>query len=488
MLQELADLDMKMYGKITEQTQDILDVQNCEIFNGRVRELALWERNDAVSEMVSYQDEEQHSKHLEKDEVTMEPIAKKRVLGKDELEQLLHNHLMENQSGRGERILDLSNCMISNYVFKGDLSAISFDRSDLRGCEFRMTKGKKVSFQNAVLSECKMIQSEFEHCKFDNADINAARVTNSLFRDSSFDSAYMQQCSIRDSVFYHTSFADTRMCEFGGSDNIFHECGNLEDTVRVETSPDMDQKEAADYASGLIEMLNNEGYMYSWELAGIDLENYTADFSIKILYDGKNVEEEKYSALLDRDTYAISHIDTRRQGEALVKMFMPEMNRVIMTNLQKISEQEQRVSLKFPYMTRNTFMTVKDGIKRMGAAFDPDRKEWYVKQSAGKEAITNIQDYITGHDEAIYLKLPPAGPKEFQGMIGQLKQDGARYNSDKKLWYITEKSDCSKFRQYLPAAKDSVHEKLNNYKSVTEKQHTNVQEMGSRRQETPERT
>ena len=151
-------------------------------------------------------------------------------------------------------------------------------------------------------------------------------------------------------------------------------------------------------------------------------------------------------------------------------------------------DEEQRVSLKFPYMTRNTFMTVKDGIKRMGAAFDPDRKEWYVKQSAGKEAITNIQDYINGHDEAIYLKLPPAGPKEFQGMIGQLKQDGARYNSDKKLWYITEKSDCSKFRQYLPAAKDSVHEKLNNYKSVTEKQHTNVQEMGSRRQETPERT
>ncbi len=480
MLQELVDLDMKMYGQIAELTQDILNVQNCEILNGRVRELALWERDDSAAEIADYQNEVIQNKSVETGEEQME---KKRVLSKDELEKMLHNHLMENQSGRGKRMLDLSNCVISNYVFKGDLSEISFDGSDLRYCEFRMTKGEQMSFQNTVLSKCKMTQAEFDNCNFNHANIKASKITNSMFRHSSFDTAYMQQCSILDSVFYHTSFANTRMREFSGSENIFHECGNLEDTVRVETVPDMDRKEAVDYANNLRDMLNNEGYTYSWELAGIDLENYTADFSVKIFYEGENVEEERYSALLDRDTYAISHIDTRRQGDVLVKMFMPEMNTAVLTNLQKIKEQEQRVRLKFPYMTRSTFMAVKDEIKRMGAEFDQTRKEWYVKQSSGKETIINIQEYISGHDEGVYLKLPPAGPKEFRSMIEQLKQDGARYNADKKLWFITEKSDRNKFQQYLPIEKESVHEKLNGYKEEAEKKHADIHEMGSKGKE-----
>lgn len=483
MMQELADMDLKMYGKITEQTQDVLDVQNCEMLNGRVREIALWERTDSVPEIAAYQEETEIQDKGRKEEVSME---KKRVISKDELDQILGNHLREGQSGRGVKILDLSNCIISNYVFKGDLSSISFDNSDLRYCEFRMTKAEHVSLQNAILTKCNMTQAEFDQCSFNNADISAVTVRNSMFRDCSFDTAYMKQSSIQDSVFYRTSFVDTRMRELLGSENIFHECGHPENTVRPETA---DRKEATDYADSLREMFNNEGYMYLWELNGIDIKAYTADLSIKISHDGEIVEEEKYSALLDPDTYEISHIDTGRQGDTLVRMFMPEMNKVITENMQeRIREQaQQRVRLRFPYMTRDTFMEVKDEIKRMGAEFDPERKGWYVNQSAGKEAIANIQDYILSHDEAVYLKLPSAEPHEFKRMIEQLKQDGARYNSDKKLWFITEGADRSKFQQYLPTGKDSVHEKLNGYKSEADKQRMDSHEMGSRRKETPER-
>ena len=156
-------------------------------------------------------------------------------------------------------------------------------------------------------------------------------------------------------------------------------------------------------------------------------------------------------------------------------------------------QEHQRVRLKFPYMTKETFRTVTEEIKRMGATFDPGRKSWYVDQSIGKERITNIQDYIASHDEAIYLKLPPAGPQEFKRMINQIKQDGARYNPDKKRWYITDADDRKKFWNYLPTSamlfksENSVHEKLNQYKNDAKQQsNSGSKEKEGHKRETPE--
>ena len=496
MLQELVDLDLKMYGQTTEQTQEILDVQNCEIINGQVRESYLWERNDPVSEIARYQDEivKPEDKAEGKEEALME---KKRVVSKDELDQILSDHFKENQSGRGTKMLDLSNCIISNYVFKGDLSSISFDNSNLRYCEFRMTKAEHVSFQNAVLADSRLTQAEFDQCNFNGADINGTVIKNSMFRESSFDTAYMRQSVINDSIFYRTSFADTRIRGRGpeGGENIFYECGHPENTIRPDGGG-MTRKEFSKYEDSLREAFSNEGYIYSWELNGVDPENYAADLSIKISHEEEMVEEEKYYALLDPDTYAISHIDTRKQGDLLIRMFMPEMNTAIMENLQeKIKEQmHQRIMLKFPYMSRETFMTVKAEIKHMGASFDTEHKKWYVDQSIGKEKITNIQDYIASHDEAIYLKLPPTGPQEFKQLINQIKQDGARYNPDKKRWYITESADRNKFWTYLPTSamifkpdKDSVHQKLNMYKENAAKQPSDNRIPEHQKREAPER-
>lgn len=493
MLQELVELDIKMSGRVTEQTKDILEVQNCELLNGHVRELSLWEQTSPApaKEITMYQGEMEHQgKTDKKEEVSME---KKRVVSRDELDQLLNNHFTERRSGHGAKTLDLSNCIISNYVFKGDLSAVSFDRADLRYCEFRMTKAEHVSFQNTNLSECKLTQAEFDKCSFNNADINSATFRNSMFRNCIFDTAYMRQSSIQDSVFYRSSFDDTRMREIVGRENIFHECGHPEDTVRLETATDMDKEEVAKYADSLREMFNNGGYVYSWGLNEVDLENYAADLSIKISQEGEIIEEEKYFALLDPDTYEISHVDTMRQGDSLIKMFMPEMNTVIGENMQEKSREQQRVRLKFPYMTRDTFMAVKDEIKRMGAEFDPGQKGWYVKQSVGKDKIASIQDYISSHDEAIYLKLPfTEEPQRFKQILEEIKQNGARYNPVKKRWYITEAADRSKFFTYLPTSEllfggknNSVHEKLSGFKAEAEKQ-TDKHEAGYRRKEVPE--
>lgn len=158
-------------------------------------------------------------------------------------------------------------------------------------------------------------------------------------------------------------------------------------------------------------------------------------------------------------------------------------------------QEEPRVRLKFPYMTRATFMLVKDEIKRMGATFDPVRKEWYVKQGVGKETINHIRDYIEKHDEAIYLKLPfTEDAQKFKQILEEIKENGARYNPMKKRWYITETMDRSKFFSYLPTSEllfwkerenHSVHEKLSGFKAEAEKQ-TDKREAGYRRKEAPE--
>lgn len=96
-----------------------------------------------------------------------------------------------------------------------------------------------------------------------------------------------------------------------------------------------------------------------------------------------------------------------------------------------------------------------------------------------EETIDNIQDYLMKNDEAIYLKLPPLSPQQFKKITDQLKKDGARYNPDKKAWYITEKAEQSKFQKYLPTVKESIHEKLNGYKA--DMQHTGDYEMASRK-------
>lgn len=126
------------------------------------------------------------------------------------------------------------------------------------------------------------------------------------------------------------------------------------------------------------------------------------------------------------------------------------------------------VELKLPYMSEKTFMDVKDNLKSMGAKFNGQKKLWYVERAIGQETIDIIKDYLNKHDEATYLNLPSTSPEEFKKIVAQIKQDGAKYNGDKKAWYITDKVDKSKFSTYLAEGKSSIREKLGQYKAAAE--------------------
>ncbi len=121
------------------------------------------------------------------------------------------------------------------------------------------------------------------------------------------------------------------------------------------------------------------------------------------------------------------------------------------------------VDIRLPYMRPETFQEVKEVIKSMGAKFDGDRKKWYVER--GNESNAALENYLDSHDDATYLQLPKQTTQEqFKEIVNQLKQDGARYNSDKKSWYITDRNDASKFLSYLSSG--SVHAKLEQNKRI----------------------
>ena len=485
MMQRLTDIEMQRDGQISPETLEILDLQHSEVLNGRVREIGEWERQDSVSEK-----QEETAVTEEQDETEEKGSALvdgKRNIDKDELDQLLNDHFKEISSG-SKKMLDLSNCIISNYVFKGNLDSISFDHSELRYCEFRETRSDHISMQNASLTNCAFHRAEFDHSHFKSAEINNARILGSMFREGTFDDAIFKQGTIQDSVFYKTSFQETHIRECSGGENVFHECGNPENTIKVEHAKSMPKDKFAKYRDDMKEIFSGDGYSYSWELGTVDLKQQTAELAVKVLRDGETVEEEKYSAILDSDTYEIVHIDTGRHDDPVVEMFTPEIADAIKKVIQEQSKEKEDVPviLKLPYMTKDTFLKVKEEIKGMGAKFNPRGKTWYVDQSIGQDMIDKINNYLSEHDEAIYLKLPSVQPQEFKQMISQIKQDGAYYNAGKKQWYITETTDRNKFKAYLPT-KNSVHGKLNQYRSDAAKKQPDNQVPGYQRRETLER-
>lgn len=134
-----------------------------------------------------------------------------------------------------------------------------------------------------------------------------------------------------------------------------------------------------------------------------------------------------------------------------------------------INSHDENTYLKLPYMSSETYKEVRGEIKEMGAKYNGDKRMWYVNFDAPKETVDNIRNYVDSHDEATYLQLPPANKEQFSKMVQQLKDDGARFNPDKKAWYITDKQDKSKFAPYLQSEKPSVLDKLKQNKDSVDK-------------------
>lgn len=71
--------------------------------------------------------------------------------------------------------------------------------------------------------------------------------------------------------------------------------------------------------------------------------------------------------------------------------------------------------------------------------------------------------------QPIYLKLPPLGKQNFAQFTAELKANGAKFDPELKKWYVTQASDLSLFKDYLPKQSEpqiGAKEEHNKKKSV----------------------
>lgn len=79
-----------------------------------------------------------------------------------------------------------------------------------------------------------------------------------------------------------------------------------------------------------------------------------------------------------------------------------------------------------------------------------------------KEREVNVQN--NGEEKKrgehkIYLNLPAMSEKAFRNLVTRLKEDGAKFDSYNKFWYVTPDNDLNKFKSFLGLPYEFVNEK-----------------------------
>lgn len=104
------------------------------------------------------------------------------------------------------------------------------------------------------------------------------------------------------------------------------------------------------------------------------------------------------------------------------------------------------------------FGETRDDILKKLNAYNTARTQEYKFQTcnigsrsldAGTDKYTDYHRYevATGKDiTSIYLEIPPLKKEEFQKVTADLKEAGARFNPNKKQWYITSDQELQKFQ------------------------------------------
>lgn len=393
------------------------------------------------------------------------------------------------------KTLDLSGRTIENYVFKGNLDNISFENARFINCEFRMTNLSQINFRHAYIVGCRFPAAHFRNCNFDNA--------------------MFTKCVVESSGFYKSSFADVQMRDSRFSENIFHECNEspglnggysyeseitgfdrkeLKFTVKItqdseivdefpcvlkvdpETlkvmdmdSGKLDRKTSLIFAAEMQDILKDEKKVSDLlKKEGIETMNTGTNMKqFKAVYYDNSERKEIFGASKEDVIDAVRQlkVNAGEKERCYIQEYDGQKYQQEGIYLIASGRDVTPIEIRLPYMRPETFKEVREEIKKMGVRFDGNKKVWYMERCDAESKMDMLQNYLNNHDDAIYLKLPrQITTDQFKEIIDQLKQDGARYNPDKKAWYITDRNDISKFSAYLPSG--SIHEKLENNKRI----------------------
>lgn len=124
-------------------------------------------------------------------------------------------------------------------------------------------------------------------------------------------------------------------------------------------------------------------------------------------------------------------------------------------------QQEEREYLHFLPMGREQFNKTVAFLKKQGARFDG--KDWYMIKGNipwNELAAYHIEPAVEKRE---YLHIPAQGKAQFERTIAFLKENGARFDTKLKKWYIFPEIDGNKAKEYLNQ-KDSILGKLSRNK------------------------
>lgn len=90
---------------------------------------------------------------------------------------------------------------------------------------------------------------------------------------------------------------------------------------------------------------------------------------------------------------------------------------------------------------------------------------FYVREknaATGQLGEASRYETATGRDTTpVYLSLPHMSRESFAKTTRYLKENGAKFNTAKKMWYVTRDQDMGRFKQFLPPqARESTVRKL----------------------------
>lgn len=78
LMQQLYDLEMRMYGRMSKIGNEIFEVQNCEVFHGRVREMTESERKGLPEQKTNGQQPDRGSVHGKLDHYKQQTDARQK--------------------------------------------------------------------------------------------------------------------------------------------------------------------------------------------------------------------------------------------------------------------------------------------------------------------------------------------------------------------------------------------------------------------------
>lgn len=127
------------------------------------------------------------------------------------------------------------------------------------------------------------------------------------------------------------------------------------------------------------------------------------------------------------------------------------------------------ITINIPIVDKNKMEQCIQKLKAYNIKYHRKSKTWSVPRNTSSRVLEEIDTIIDSFvPYKTFLELPTLEKSAYSEIIKKIKEDGAKFDSKKKLWYITTSCDTDKFKKYLPQGRSSVTSKLEKYRKGLE--------------------